>query len=55
MQNEYAIVIIIVIATVITPASGVFTLSLVVLPMWILYEVSIMIVSKTYYSMEENK
>ena len=55
MQKEYAIVIIIVIATVITPASDVFALLLVVLPMWILYEVSIMIVSKMYYSMEENK
>ena len=46
MQKEYAIVIIIVIATVITPASDVFTLSLVVLPVWILHEVSIMIVNK---------
>lgn len=55
MQKEYAIVIIIVIATVITPASDVFTLSLVVLPVWILHEVSIMIVNKTYYSMKENR
>ena len=55
MQKEYAIVIIIVIATVITPASDAFTLSLVVLPVWILHEISIMIVNKTYYSMKENR
>lgn len=39
--RKHAVVIILVIATVITPTSDVFTLSLVALPMWVLYEVSI--------------
>jgi len=42
--RKHAIVIILVIAAVITPTSDVFTLSLVTLPMWMLYEVSIWIV-----------
>ena len=45
--TEHAIVIILVVATVITPTSDVFTLLLVALPMWILYEISIFIVNKT--------
>lgn len=46
--RKHAVVVILVLAAVITPTSDVFTLSLVALPMWILYEVSIVIVSKTY-------
>lgn len=46
--RKHAVVIILVLAAVITPTSDVFTLSLVALPMWILYEISIVIVSKTY-------
>lgn len=42
--RKHAIVIILVVAAVITPTSDVFTLSLVALLMWILYEVSIWIV-----------
>lgn len=42
--RKHAIVIILVIAAVITPTSDVFTLLLVALPMWLLYEVSIWIV-----------
>ena len=42
--RKHAIVIILVIAAVITPTSDVFTLSLVTLPMWMLYAVSIWIV-----------
>lgn len=42
--HKHAVVIVLVIAAVITPTSDVFTLSLVVLPMWVLYEVSILIV-----------
>lgn len=42
--RKHAIVIILVLAAVITPTSDVFTLSLVALPMWVLYEVSIRIV-----------
>ena len=42
--RKHAIVIILVVAAVITPTSDIFTLSLVALPMWILYEISIFIV-----------
>lgn len=45
--RKHAIVIILVIAAIITPTSDVFTLSLVAMPMWILYEVSIRIVKKS--------
>lgn len=45
--RKHSIVIIIVVAAIITPTSDVFTLSLVALPMWLLYEVSIFIVNKT--------
>lgn len=44
--RKHAIVIILVVAAIITPTSDVFTLSLVALPMWILYEVSIWIVKQ---------
>lgn len=49
--RKHAIVIILVVAAIITPTSDVFTLSLVTLPMWILYEISIFIIHKT--SIEE--
>ena len=42
--RKHAIVIILVIAAIITPTSDVFTLSLVALPMCVLYEISILIV-----------
>lgn len=42
--RKHAIVVILVVAAIITPTSDVFTLSLVALPMWLLYEVSIGIV-----------
>lgn len=42
--RKHAIVIILVIAAIITPTSDVFTLSLVALPMWGLYEASVWIV-----------
>lgn len=45
--RRYAVVIILVIAAVITPTSDVFTLLVVALPMYMLYEVSILIVGKT--------
>lgn len=44
--RKHAIVIILVVAAVITPTSDVFTLMLVALPMWMLYEVSIFIVKR---------
>ena len=40
------LVIILIVAAVITPTSDIFTLSLVALPMWLLYEVSIWIVKR---------
>lgn len=45
--RRHAIVVILVVAAIITPTSDVFTLSLVALPMWLLYEVSILIVKNT--------
>lgn len=45
--HRHAIVVILVVAAIITPTSDVFTLSLVALPMWVLYEMSIWIVGKT--------
>lgn len=44
--RRHAIVIILIAAAIITPTSDVFTLSLVSLPMWLLYEASIFIVRK---------
>ena len=46
--RKHAIVVILVVAAVITPTSDVFTLSLVALPMWILYEISIWIVKRNH-------
>lgn len=42
--RKHAIVIIIVVAAVITPTSDVITLTIVSIPMWILYEISIFLV-----------
>lgn len=44
--RKHAIVIILVVAAIITPTSDVFTLSLVALPMWVLYEVSVLLVDR---------
>lgn len=44
--RRHAIVVILIVAAVITPTSDVFTLSLVSLPMWLLYETSILIVKR---------
>lgn len=52
--RKHAIVVILVVAAIITPTSDMFTLSLVALPMWILYEVSILVVSKTYSSIKKS-
>lgn len=46
-RRKHALVIILVIAAIITPTSDVFTLMLVALPMWTLYEVSIWIVQRS--------
>ncbi len=45
--RKYAIVVILIIAAIITPTSDAFTLTLVSLPIWLLYEVSILIVRRT--------
>lgn len=50
--RKHALVIILVIAAVITPTSDVFTLSLVALPIWLLYEMSILIVKNTLINKE---
>lgn len=44
--RKHAIVVILVIAAIITPTSDVFTLLLVFLPIWILYEMNILIVKQ---------
>ena len=49
MRNyrKHAIVVILVLAAIITPTSDIFTLSLVSVPMWLLYELSIKVVTVT--------
>ena len=47
--RRHAVVIILVVAAIITPTSDVFTLLLVSLPMWLLYEVSIWIVKRSVW------
>ncbi|MDE6008882.1 MAG: twin-arginine translocase subunit TatC [Muribaculaceae bacterium] len=43
--RKHAIVIILIVAAVITPTSDIFTLLMVSVPIWILYEMSVLIVS----------
>lgn len=45
--RRHAIVAIVAVAAVITPTSDAFTLLVVSLPIWLLYEVSVVIVKKT--------
>lgn len=49
MRNyrRHAIVAILIIAAIITPTTDVFTLCIVSLPMWLLYEASILLVART--------
>lgn len=51
--RKHAIIIILAIAAIITPTSDVFTLSLVAFPMWLLYEMSILIVKNTAIKKDE--
>ena len=44
--RKHSIIVILIISAIITPTSDVFTLTLVALPIWLLYEISILIVSK---------
>ena len=52
--RRHAIVIILIIAAVITPTSDAFTLTLVSLPIYLLYELSILIVKATYKPREDD-
>lgn len=45
--RKHSIIVILIISAIITPTSDVFTLSLVALPIWLLYEISVLIVSKS--------
>ena len=45
--RRHVVVALLIIAAIITPTSDVFTLSIVALPMWLLYETGILIVRKT--------
>lgn len=45
--RRHAIVVILVIAAIITPTSDIFTLLLVAMPVWILYEISILVIAAT--------
>jgi sec-independent protein translocase protein TatC len=45
--RRHAVVVILVVAAVITPTTDAFTLMVVALPIWLLYEVSIWIVRIT--------
>ena len=42
--RKHSIIVILIISAIITPTSDVFTLTLVALPIWMLYQVSILIV-----------
>jgi sec-independent protein translocase protein TatC len=48
MQNyrKHAVVVILIVAAIITPTSDAITLSLVSVPMWLLYELSVKVVAK---------
>lgn len=52
--RKHAIVAILIISAIITPTSDIFTLMLVALPIWLLYEISIYVVKdKSYHSNEQ--
>jgi sec-independent protein translocase protein TatC len=46
-HRKHAIILILIIAAIITPTSDAFTLFIVSLPIWLLYEISIFIVKRT--------
>ncbi len=56
MRNyrRHAIVIILIASAVITPTGDAFTLSIVALPIWMLYEISIIIVARTQRKRRES-
>jgi sec-independent protein translocase protein TatC len=53
--RRHAIVTILIVAAIITPTTDVFTLFEVALPIYLLYEVSIVIVRFTLFAKQENK
>lgn len=53
--RKHAIVIILIVAAIITPTSDIFTLLVVSLPMWMLYEASILLVKTTSSSKKKGK
>ena len=56
MRNyrRHAIVVILIASAVITPTGDAFTLSIVALPIWMLYEISIIIVARTQRKRQES-
>jgi len=52
--RRHAIVVILIIAAIITPTADVFTLTLVSIPIWLLYEASILIVKATERDVDED-
>ena len=53
--RRHAIVTILIVAAIITPTTDIFTLFVVALPIYLLYEVSIVIVRFTLFAKQENK
>ena len=45
--RKHAIVVILIVAAIITPTGDVFTLLIVSLPIWLLYETSILVVKRS--------
>jgi sec-independent protein translocase protein TatC len=45
--RRHAIIVVLIVAAIVTPTSDVFTLLIVSLPIWLLYEVSILVVKHT--------
>ena len=45
-NRKYAIVVILIVAAVITPTTDIFTQMLVAIPLWVLYEVSIIVAKR---------
>lgn len=53
--RRHAVVVILIVAAIITPTSDIFTLLVVSLPIWLLYEVSILIVKKERFHAAEGR
>lgn len=51
--RKHALVVILIVAAVITPTTDIFTLALVTLPIYMLYELSILVVARTKISSEK--